>query len=111
MSDWIAEQEDEPVIHLMSSAASRPALIPYLNVELTVAVYVGCVGAMLSLMADLGYGVIFTIVAFLFCRTVTAMDDQAFRIIGLVIKTQIVHFNWNWAFWKASCYTSEKTRF
>ena len=113
MDDWIADQpaDDEPVHHLMSAAASQPALIPYLNVETNVAIWVGMAGTMTAQFTNIIYGLILTFVAVLFCRTLTKMDDQAFRIYGLQIQHWIAHFNWSWAFWKPSSYTSNKSRF
>ncbi len=103
--------DNQPAQHLMSAAASRPALVPYLNVEMTVTIQVIGIGAMVSLLTNFFYGLIFTAVVLLFCRILTMIDDQAFRILGLWIRTRIIHFNFNRSFWKSSSYTSNKSRF
>ena len=103
------DDDDQPVTNLMSAAAGRPALVPYLNVEMIIALQVCGAGAMIAQIANIFYGAIFAIVVLLFCRIMTMIDDQAFRILGIQIRMHLMQMNWQ--FWKPITYTSNKPRF
>ncbi len=93
----------------LSKAATKAALIPRLNIEITTVYAV--VGVCVFLSMFNGLAILLAIPLLAGCRLITMNDDQAFRMLWLFIKCRVLNPDFNGKFWKSSSYTNNKTRF